>query len=77
MPIPVSVTHSERYCPSGISCFLAARSSSHRLAVSMVMRPPVRHRISGIEAEIQQRIFELGRVDEYRPDTARADSLDE
>ena len=40
MPVPVSVTQSERYWPSGMSCWRAARSSIHLLAVSMVMRPP-------------------------------------
>jgi hypothetical protein len=36
----------------------------------------VRHRISRIEAEVQQRILELGRVNQHRPQTARADGLD-
>src|SRR6187399_1091173 len=40
MPVPVSVTQSDRYWPGGRSRSLAARSSSHLLAVSIVIRPP-------------------------------------
>ncbi len=40
IPVPVSVTQSEMYWPGVRSRSLAARSSSHLLAVSMVMRPP-------------------------------------
>ena len=40
MPVPVSVTHRERNCPGSRSRSRAARTSSHLLAVSMVMRPP-------------------------------------
>jgi hypothetical protein len=41
IPVPVSVTQSDRYCPGGMSCFRAAYASSHLLAVSTVMRPPL------------------------------------
>jgi hypothetical protein len=39
MPVPVSLTQSENDCPGGSSRSCAARSSSHRFAVSMVSRP--------------------------------------
>lgn len=35
MPVPVSVTQIERYCPGGTSRSLAARSSSHLFVVSI------------------------------------------
>ncbi|GJE45352.1 hypothetical protein AEGHOMDF_4546 [Methylobacterium soli] len=40
MPVPVSETQSERYCPSGMSCCRAPCRSIQRLAVSIVIRPP-------------------------------------
>jgi len=50
MPVPVSVTDSERYWPGANSRSSAARSSSRRLAVSIVMRPP-----SGVNFEAYAR----------------------
>ena len=40
MPVPVSVTQRDTYCPGGNSRSRAARVSSHLLAVSMVSLPP-------------------------------------
>ena len=40
MPVPVSDTHRDTYWPGGRSRSRAVRSSSQRLAVSMVIWPP-------------------------------------
>ncbi len=40
MPVPVSDTQSDRYWPGGRSRSRAPRSSSQRLPVSIVIRPP-------------------------------------
>ena len=40
MPVPVSVTQIEMYCPGGSSRSAAACPSSQQLAVSIVSRPP-------------------------------------
>ena len=66
MPVPVSVTQSETYWPGARSRSRAARSSSHLLAVSMVSAPPSRHGVAGVDAQVEQRVLQLGRVDQGR-----------
>ena len=75
MPVPVSLTQIAIYWPGSMSCCRAERSSSHLLAVSMVMRPP-----SGIASRaLMQRLssaFSSCRIDQRRPKTDGDHDLD-
>ena len=75
MPVPVSDTHSETYWPGGRSRSRAARSSSQRFAVSMVIRPP-----SGIASRALMQRFRSAFSSwcgsaEHGPDAAARDVL--
>ena len=70
MPVPVSVTQSETYWPGGRS-----RSLRRALVEPPVRRldgqpPAVRHGVAGVDAQVQERVLELVRVDQRTP-TAR------
>ena len=72
MPVPVSVTAIERYCLAGRSRW---RVRDHRATRwpfrSSCARPP-RHRVARVDAQVQQRVVELPRIDVGRPQAARA-----
>ena len=76
MPVPVSVTQSETYWPGG-------RSRSRRGAVvepfvgGLDGQPAaVRHGVARVDAQVEQRVFELVGIDQRRPQAAGADHLD-
>ena len=77
MPVPVSVTQSETYCPGGRSRSRAARSSSHLLAVSMVSRPPPGAIASrALMQRLSSAFSSCEGIDLRRPQPAGADHLD-
>ncbi len=67
MPQPVSMTQIAAYWPMARSRSRAASSSTHALAVSIVSPAAVRHRVSGIDAEIEKGVLQLIRIAEARP----------
>ncbi len=66
MPVPVSLTHTETYWPGSSSLCAPCGRRATCCAVSMVMLAAVRHRIARIDAQVQQRVLELVRVDQRR-----------
>jgi hypothetical protein len=76
MPVPVSLTHKEMYWPGGRPRSLAARTSSHLLAVSMVIRPPSGIASRALIVRLSRAFFQLRAVDLYNPEADSSDDGD-
>ena len=69
MPVPVSSTDTSTYGPGGSGSPSLAISDSLSCAfrLTKVSLPPLRHGIARIDGEIEQRRFELARVEPHGP----------
>ena len=76
MPDPVSVTQSEMYWPGGRSPLARARVVEPLVGGLDRQPTAVGHRVARVDAQVEQRVLELVRVDQRRPQPAGADDLD-
>ena len=71
MPVPVSLTHSETYCPGGdVALARGARRSSHLLPVSMVSRPPSGMASRALMQRLSSAFSSWRGIDQGRPQPA-------
>ena len=76
MPVPVSLTHSDRYCP-GRHFLLAGEALIEPVVGGLDGQPAaIGHGVAGVDAQVEQRAFELVLVDQVAPQPGGADHLE-